>query len=533
MSAALPPLVLSVSDEQPLRIGPYPVHGVIGRGSMGVVYLGHDPVIDRRVAIKTIQRQLLQPDANDYNVAARFRIEAQAAGRLNHRNIVSVYHFGEDPAFDYIVMEYVAGHSVNDYLRHPGQLSTNDVLCLMFQLLDALHYAHESGVVHRDIKPANLMVSGDGRLKITDFGIARTETSQITRINTVIGSPGYMAPEQYTGGPVDRRVDVFSAGVLLYQLLTGVMPFAGADEAIMYQIVYGQHEPLTRRLNDMSYAAFDMIVDRALAKEPADRYATALEFRDALSVVATQPVPPVLPRDRVLAISGGDTTVVRVASKPAAAATPAPVPVAAPVAAPFAAPIPAPAPAPAPALVRTPAVSALPSSNPGSDATASTSVPVPTGWDETQLAGLEKILMEHIGPVGKVLVRRAARGHADLAEVRDHVALGIVDRELREGFIAASARLVGFAPAPAPQRASPQVAETLVAGGESHLLRADDADKAAAVMAASLGPIARVLAKKSATRSTTREQFVADILSNLTPGIDAKRLEIDLWRALG
>jgi len=518
MSAALPPLVLSVSDEQPLRIGPYPVHGVIGRGSMGVVYLGHDPVIDRRVAIKTIQRQLLQPGANDYNVAARFRVEAQAAGRLNHRNIVSIYHFGEDPAFDYIVMEYVAGHSVNDYLKRPGRLTTNDVLCLMFQLLDALHYAHESGVVHRDIKPANLMVSGDGRLKITDFGIARTETSQITRINTVVGSPGYMAPEQYTGGPLDRRVDVFSAGVMLYQMLTGVMPFAGADEAIMYQIVYGQHEPLTRRLNDMSYAAFDMILDRALAKEPADRYATALEFRDALTVVATQPVPPVLPRDRVLSISGGgDTTVVRVSPKPAAAAVPVPTPT------------------PAAAPARPPAPVSLPRSSPDSGVNAPTSVPVPTGWDESQLADLEKILMQHIGPVGKVLVRRAARGHTDLAEVRDHVAHGIVDRELRERFVAASTPLVGHAPPLATQqRAIRPFAETLpVTGQDDQPLRADDPDKAAVVMAASLGPIARVLAKKSAARSTTREQFVADILSNLTPGVDAKRLETDLWRALG
>ncbi|HEY9064938.1 MAG TPA: serine/threonine-protein kinase [Burkholderiaceae bacterium] len=514
--------MLSVSDEQPLRIGPYPVHGVIGRGSMGVVYLGHDPVIDRQVAIKTIQRQLLQPSANDYDAAARFRIEAQAAGRLNHRNIVSVYHFGEDPAFDYIVMEYVAGHSLNEYLRRPGQLSTHDVLCLMFQLLDALHYAHESGVVHRDIKPANLMVAGDGRLKITDFGIARTETSQITRINTVVGSPGYMAPEQYTGGPLDRRVDVFSAGVMLYQLLSGVMPFAGADEAIMYQIVYGQHEPLTKRLNDLSYAAFDMILDRALAKEAVDRYASALEFRDALTVVATQPVPPVLPRERVLPIPGGDTTVVRVSPKPAAGvSTPMPAPVPTPV--PAGTPARAPAPAPTPSRF--------------SDSQAPTSVPVPTGWDETQLADLEKILMAHIGPVGKVLVRRAARGYTDLAVVRDEVARGIVDRELRERFIAASTPLIGRAPASAPRRAaatpSQPFAETQpVFDRHDEPLRADDADKAAAVMAAALGPIARVVAKKSAGRSSTREQFVADILSNLTPGVDAKQLETELWRAL-
>ncbi|HKX44210.1 MAG TPA: hypothetical protein VJO99_23835, partial [Burkholderiaceae bacterium] len=176
----------------------------------------------------------------------------------------------------------------------------------------------------------------------------------------------------------------------------------------------------------------------------------------------------------------------------------------------------------------------LASSNPGSGSNAPTSVPVPTGWDETQLGDLEKILMEHIGPVGKVLVRRAARGCTDLAVVRDEVARGIADRELRERFVAASTRLVGHAPAPAPQRGSRPYAETLPVGDpKDEPLRADDADKAAAVMAGSLGPIARVLAKKSASRSTTREQFVADILSNLTPGVDAKRLETELWRALG
>jgi serine/threonine-protein kinase len=218
----------------------------------------------------------------------------------------------------------------------------------------------------------------------------------------------------------------------------------------------------------------------------------------------------VLPRDRVLSIPGGDTTVVRAAPRPAAAATPVPAP------ARSAAPVP------------------LPSSNPGSDANAPTSVPVPTGWDESQLADLEKILMQQIGPVGKVLVRRAARGYTDLAEVRDQVALGIVDRDLRERFVAASAPLVGHAPAPAPQQRGPrQFAETQpVAGHENEPLRADDPDKAAAVMAASLGPIARVLAKRSASRSSTREQFVADILGNLTSGVDAKRLESDLWRAL-
>ena len=205
--------------------------------------------------------------------------QAQAAGRLNHRNIVSVYQFGQDQACAYIVMEFVDGHSLGEYLRRPERLTRDEVMCLMFQLLDALHYAHEAGVVHRDIKPANLMVDREGRLKVTDFGIARTESSQVTRANTVIGSPGYMAPEQYTGAAVDRRVDIFAAGVLLYKLLSGVTPFTGSDEAIMYQIVYGQHGRLSLRGADASLAVAQLQIAQERWYANRGRYGGLADLR--------------------------------------------------------------------------------------------------------------------------------------------------------------------------------------------------------------------------------------------------------------
>ena len=285
----------------PPYVGPYPIRGVVGSGAMGMVYLAHDPAIDRPVAIKTIHRRLLDSSEDDPSVAARFRVEAKAAGRLTHRNIVPVYQFGEDDDCAYIVMEYVCGRNLRDYIHAPPRLDVPQVLCLMLQLLDGLHYAHERGIIHRDIKPANLLIADDGRLKITDFGIARTGSSNLTRASSVIGSPGYIAPEQYTYSDVDRRVDVFSAGVLLYQMLSGTTPFVGTDDAIMYKIVYEAHKPLSAVTNAAALEPFDAVLDRALAKDPAQRYSTALAMRTALLALATEPVPDVLPAEILLA----------------------------------------------------------------------------------------------------------------------------------------------------------------------------------------------------------------------------------------
>ncbi|HSW17420.1 MAG TPA: protein kinase [Ramlibacter sp.] len=490
----------------PSTVGAYQIRGVIGSGAMGMVYLAHDPAIDRLVAIKTIHRRLLETNDDDANVTARFRVEAKAAGRLTHRNIVSVYQFGEDNDCAYIVMEYVAGRNLRDYIQAPRKLDVPQVLCLMAQLLDGLHYAHERGIVHRDIKPANPLIADDGRLKITDFGIARTESSNLTRATSVIGSPGYIAPEQYTDRDVDRRVDVFAAGVLLYQMLSGATPFAGTDDAIMYKIVYEPHKPLSQATNDATLAPFDAVLDLALAKDPAQRYPSAMAMRTALLALAPQPVADVLALDALL-----PPRVVDVEPKPAAASSPPSRPAASQ---PGTQPMPA------------PAAKSLPGASPPS-------VPVPTGWDTSALAEVERDLAEYLGPVARVLVRRAARGLTSLAAVREAVASSIADFDARERFLAkgGAPRTRTIVPAAATAHAHATGGEGAMTGGSP--MRDGDVDRAAAALLASMGPIARVVAKRCAAQSQTREQFVAQVLEQLTPNIDARRVQADLWRALG
>jgi serine/threonine-protein kinase len=497
----------------PPYVGPYPIRGVVGSGAMGVVYLAHDPAIDRPVAIKTIHRHLLESNEDDPSVAARFRVEAKAAGRLTHRNIVSVYQFGEDDDCAYIVMEYVAGRNLRDYIQAPPRLEVSQVLCLMLQLLDGLHYAHERGIVHRDIKPVNLLIADDGRLKITDFGIARTGPSNLTRVSSVIGSPGYIAPEQYTDRDVDRRVDVFSAGVLLYEMLSGTTPFGGTDDAIMYKIVYEPHKPLTEVTNDAALEPFDAVLDRALAKDPAQRYATALAMRTALLALATEAVPDVLPAEIVLAPLEG------IAAEPFFGKERDPFPPSRPKSTSVAS-------APGSTLTPSSPSKPLPANGPPS-------VPVPTGWDSAALAEVERELAQHVGPLARVLVRRAARGLNSLAAVREAVAGSIVDFDARERFLVRGGR-----PRPRTSTAIPSAAThrpATTGGGEAPFgipMREGDVDKAAAALLPSVGPIALVVAKRCAAKSKTREQFIANLVEEFAPSMDARRVQSDVWRAL-
>ncbi|CAN7754708.1 protein kinase [Variovorax sp. LjRoot84] len=497
----------------PSHVGPYPIRGVVGSGAMGMVYLAHDPAIDRPVAIKTIHRRLLDSSDDDPSVAARFRVEAKAAGRLTHRNIVSVYQFGEDNDCAYIVMEYVAGRNLRDYIQAPRKLEVSQVLCLMLQLLDGLHYAHERGIVHRDIKPANLLIADDGRLKITDFGIARTESSNLTRGTSVIGSPGYIAPEQYTNSDVDRRVDVFSAGVLLYQMLSGTTPFVGTDDAIMYKIVYEPHKPLSEVTKDAALEPFNAVLDRALAKDPTQRYATAMEMRTALLALATEAVPDVLPADILLAprLKGPEAKpAVGKVRDPSAPSRPSSTSV---------------------PSVPDPATTPLTPSKP-LPVTGPPSVPVPTGWDTAALAEVERELAQHVGPVARVLVRRAARGLTSLTAVRHAVASAIVDFEARERFLAKA----GAPRSDTAVSAAATSFQSTQVGGEAPSgvpMREGDVEKAAAALLSSLGPIARVVARRCAAKSHTREQFVASVVEQLMPNVDARRVQADLWRALG
>ena len=281
------------------KLGKYLIRRELGQGAMGVVYEGFDPVIERVVAIKTILPQQLSPDEAQ-NVLARFKREAQAAGRLNHPHIVGIYDYGEVVADDdytmvatpagpqaaeqrvaYIAMEFVKGRELRDYFEANERFALTEVQRIMGEMLSALAHAHANGVVHRDMKPANLIVLDDGSVKVADFGIARIEKSELTQAGTVMGTPSYMSPEQFMGQTVDGRSDIFSCGVILYQFLTGEKPFTGNTTTIMYKVL--REDPLAPSMLNVALSpAFDSVVHKAMAKNPDERYQTAQAFSDAI-----------------------------------------------------------------------------------------------------------------------------------------------------------------------------------------------------------------------------------------------------------
>jgi serine/threonine-protein kinase len=266
------------------KLGKFEIRRELGKGAMGVVYEGYDPMIDRTVAIKTIRAENLQgEDAQEQ--LARFRREAQAAGKLTHPNVVSIYDFGQDGDTYFIAMEFVKGRELQDILNQNERFGIAGVVQVMTQLLEALDYSHRHGVVHRDIKPANIILLEDGTVKVADFGIARVESSNLTQAGMVLGTPSYMSPEQFMGQTVDGRSDLFSAGVILYQLLTGEKPFTGSVTTIMHKVL--QEQPLPpSKLNVQVPLAFDGVVQKALAKRPEERFQTGREFAAAIRSAA-------------------------------------------------------------------------------------------------------------------------------------------------------------------------------------------------------------------------------------------------------
>jgi serine/threonine-protein kinase len=267
--------------EHPANIGKYKVTRALGKGAMGMVYEGFDPVIERKVAIKTILAEYL--DAAEMDEAlARFKREAQAGGRLLHPGIVGVYEYGNDADMAFIVMEYVEGQELKRILGTGMRYEVIEIFEIMKQLLTALDYSHKQGVVHRDIKPANLMILSGTRVKIMDFGIARLESSSLTQVGTVVGTPTHMSPEQLMGLPADGRCDLWASGVILYELLTGVSPFLADTPAVVMHNVLQSQPAAPTSVNPAIPRGFDGVVARALAKKPDDRFQTAREFQAAM-----------------------------------------------------------------------------------------------------------------------------------------------------------------------------------------------------------------------------------------------------------
>jgi serine/threonine-protein kinase len=265
--------------DNPSSIGKYQIQGVLGQGGMGVVYRAFDPAIHRPVAIKTVTKSALDPTDLQYALT-RFRHEARAVGRLTHPRIAAIYDYGEDLEIAYIVMELVNGQSLFHHMQNQAKFGLKEVGEMIRQLLDGLGYAHELGVVHRDIKPSNILINDDGRLKLTDFGIARIDSSTLTQVGEIMGSPGYMSPEQFLGTDVDARSDLYSVGVIAYELLTSRRPFIGNNAEVMRQAL--NERPANPSEHDPKISAqLDWAVQKALSKKQSERFQDAKEFAEA------------------------------------------------------------------------------------------------------------------------------------------------------------------------------------------------------------------------------------------------------------
>jgi serine/threonine-protein kinase len=261
-------------------LGRYQIQQELGRGAMGTVYRAYDPKIDRVVALKTIALSGIDA-AGEADFRRRFVREAQAAGKLSHGGIVTIYDVGEDERTrtPFIVMEYIEGTTLEE-LGRGERLPLERALEMVEQVAEALDYAHERGIVHRDIKPANIIITPDGRAKITDFGIAKLLQTQFTQPGQVLGTPAYMSPEQLSGGAVDGRSDLFSLGVILYWLVTGDKPFPGdTTTSVSFKVVY-KDPILPTELNPTLSPELDYLATHALAKAPAQRYQRGRELAD-------------------------------------------------------------------------------------------------------------------------------------------------------------------------------------------------------------------------------------------------------------
>ncbi len=458
------------------QLGKYRIDGILGKGAMGVVYKAFDPHIERTVALKTIRKELFS-EREQADLILRFKNEAQAAGRLNHPNIVMVYDYGEDSESAYIAMEFVEGTSLGALMVADKPTALARVTAWMGDLLLALEYAHSRGVVHRDIKPANLLITLSAQVKVSDFGIARIESSSLTQTGSMIGTPSYMSPEQFRGETADGRSDVFSAGVLLYQLLTGVRPFVGSASTVMQQILNLQPAPPSQLLPALG-AGWDPVVARALAKAPADRYGSARAFLDALAAAVHSGADA-----DATALGDSDRTVL-------AAGLPQPC-----------------ANGPGGSLA-------------GGSLASGTGAATNTPWKLEALPELESMLSRQIGPMAKILLRKVA-GKAEGIDELSELLLPHIPSEVGRGqFQQGVAMVKKKLEASGTGSGAPRTLTGLASGGVSAVAPGrsavrvpvpfDDAwaDAVAQRLTVLIGPIARVVVKRAARQTGDKAEFL-------------------------
>lgn len=468
------------------QLGKYRIDSVLGKGAMGTVYKAFDPNIARTVALKTIRKELFG-DSQHAELVSRFKNEAQAAGRLMHANIVGVYDYGEDEGSAYIAMEFVEGTPLNTLLAAQTPRDLSHSLSWMRQLLSALEYAHSKGVVHRDIKPANLLITADDKVKVTDFGVARLDSSTLTQTGSMIGTPSYMSPEQFCGELIDGRSDVFSAGIVLYQLLTGERPFSGSATMVMQQIL-NQTPVAPSTLNLALDPALDAVIARALAKRPAERYPSAQAFLDDLEALLGSTtgtwINAEIDDDRTVLMRPNQPLSSGVSSLPPAT------------------------------LAITEAVETL------------------TPWKLAVMPELESLLSHQIGPLARFLVRKSLNGADDFEAICAALLPHIPSERGREQFASASQsmfqRLNPLTATPEPAPISEPTAIEAPAD-PTHVTQATGAEIdpgfahiAERRLAEVIGPIARIIVSRALRATSQRQPFLQRLAESIES--EAQRL---------
>lgn len=423
-------------------IGKYQILGVLGQGGMGVVYKALDPSIGRQVAIKTIHKHLLSASTGADKIA-RFSREAQAAGRFMHRNIVTVFEYGDYDGAPYLVMEFVEGRELTEVLAEKRALSPAEVLETFSQVCAGLEHAHQKEVIHRDLKPANIFVLPDGTVKIADFGIARIQNAalDITGTGEILGTPYYMSPEQLMSKDIDARSDLFSLAVVMYEALTGVRPFhSDAVTGVLLKILQ-ESPPAPTSINPELPSSFDAFFAKALHKSPESRFQTAAELKTALSEAVASREP-------------------RHGATPPAAPT----------------------------------------------------------FRADDLAIVEGALTKRLGPISKVMVKRKSLTLPSLSSLIDALAQEIPNETERQRFVSELAKLRS---SDSPSEAKDPVAES--PGGIGNALDAGYLAKLEAALTAYLGPVAKVIVKRSAGVCPSKEELCGAVASQIANPEDRRK----------
>ena len=443
-------------------IGRYRVEGLLGTGAMGEVYRAYDPVIDRLVAIKVVRTELAKGSGSEQWLQ-RFRREARAAGRRFHPNIVAILDFGEDDGMPFLAMEYVDGRSLDTILKTSGPLDAAWSVAVITQVLSALGFAHQNGIVHRDVKPSNIMVLNSGEVKVADFGIARIDASEFTIVGDLLGTPAYMAPEQFAGAPVDKRTDLFATGVILFEMLTGVKPFRGKSitEIISFMETRGPED--IRALNPAVPDSLKQVITRALAFDPACRYDNAAEFSKA--IIEAFPV------------SSNQVTL----SEPMASGSPV--------------------------VKGEPREPALEGAT----------------WRPDLLHEIERDLATFIGPMAAIVLKRATRQANDITALYDLLARHVADPRDQAEFLARGQRRAtmdragpgqSVQPAKVTVEVEPKPSQTVMSTGRANIAAVESN------LARYIGPIAKILIRRELEKHETLDQFYHALAAHIPDARD-------------